>query len=430
MSQKMGLGTKIVIGMVVGLIIGLILDFSAASHKETVTSITAVFQVAGDLFMRLLRMGVIPLIFFNVVYGVIQMDDAANFGRVGSKLLFYYITTMMTATAFGILAGFLLNPGLGVAIPTAAAAAKPVTPPTIASAILDFVPVNSLEAMSTGKLLQVIVFAIFLGIGILQLPAEEKKRVSGWFGTLAKMMLRLIMLIMNLAPYGVAALTTVSVAKFGTAVFGALAKFTIGAYLAMAMQFIFIYLTLMYIFSKIRPGEFVKRTMPIWMTSATTCSSQATLPVEIEVCQNRLGLPPKIVSFAQPLGATMNMDGNAMWMGLLAVFAAQVYGIPLGFMELVKIVLLGTILVMGSPGIPGGIFIASTIFLTAMGFPLEIIAVLMGIVRLIDHGLTTMNIMGDVVGTFIVSSIEKLFDRKTSPYWDGAPVEGSEQKNG
>jgi Na+/H+-dicarboxylate symporter len=418
-TKEMGLGTKILIGMIVGLILGLLLNAYMESNKEFAAGILAVFQTAGDLFMRMLRMGVVPLIFFNIVYGITQMDDAASFGKVGVKLLTYYVVTMLIGTAFGILAGFIVNPGVGVTIPVGAAPPKPVTPPTVASAILDFLPVNGLEAMSTGKLLQVVMFAIFLGLAILKLPQEEKTRVTSWFGTLAKMMIRLIMLVMNFAPYGIAALTLVSVAKFGTSVFAALAKFAMGAYLAFGQQILFVYFVLLYVFSRIRPVEFIRRAMPIWMTSATTCSSQATLPVEMEVSQNQLGLPPKVVGFAQPLGATMNMDGNAIWMGLLAVFTAQVYGLPLDFMELAKVVFLGTILVMGSPGIPGGIFIASTIFLTALGFPLEVIALLMGIVRIVDHGLTTLNIVGDVVGTFIVSSSEKMFDRRTSPYWDG-----------
>jgi Na+/H+-dicarboxylate symporter len=426
----MSLGTKILIGMVIGLIIGLVLDASMAGNKEVATKITVVFQTVGDLFMRMLRMGVVPLIFFNIVYGIAQMDDAAGFGKVGVKLLIYYIATMLTATIFGLLAGFIVDPGLSVTVPAGATAPKPAVPPTVASAVLDFLPTNGLEAMATTKLLQVVMFAIFLGLAILQLPQEEKKRVCGWFSTLAKMMISLIMLVMNFAPYGIAALTAVSVAKFGSSVFGAMARFTVGAYLAMALQMALVYFTLLFVFAKIRPFEFLKRTMPIWMTSIATCSSQATLAVEMEVCQNKLGLPPKIVGFAQPLGATMNMDGNAMWMGILAVFTVQVYGLPLDFMELLKIVFLGTIMVMGSPGIPGGIFIASTIFLTAMGYPLEGIALLMGIFRIIDYGQTTMNILGDVVGTFIVSSMEKSFDRKTSPFWDGADCDPAPDTQG
>lgn len=430
MRKKMGLGTKIIIGMVIGLVIGLVLDYYMASHKEMVTNMVAVCQAVGDLFMKLLRMGVVPLIFVNIVAGITQMDDAASFGKIGSKVLVFYIVTMLTATIWGLLSGFIMNPGLGISADTLATA----TPPAAAQSsgflktMLDFVPVNGIEAMATGKLVHVIVFAIMLGVAILHLPAKEKARVSGWFAVLAMMMIRLIMLVMNFAPYGIAALTAVSVAKFGSSVFGAMAKFSVAIYLALLFQYLFVHTPALYIFARIKPQEFLKKSMPIWITSMTTCSSQATLPVEMEISMHKLGLPPRIVSFAQPLGATMNMDGNAIWMGVLAVFTAQIYGLPMDFMELVKIVLLGTVLVMGSPGIPGGIFVASTIFLTAMGYPLEVVAMLMGIFRIMDIGITTMNSFGDVVATVVVSSSEKLFDRRTSPQWDGAAPEGEEEE--
>lgn len=426
MRKKIGLGTKIIIGMVIGLIIGLILDFLMASHKELVTDIVAACQAVGDLFMKLLRMGVVPLIFVNIVAGVTQMDNASNFGKIGSKVLVFYVTTMLTATIWGLLSGFILNPGMGVTVAAATQAAAPAAtaPSGFLKTILDFVPVNGIEAMATGKLVHVIVFAIMLGIAILQLPANEKARVSGWFAVLAMMMIRLIMLVMHFAPYGIAALTAVSVAKFGTSVFGAMAKFSVAIYLALLFQFVFVHTPLLYLFARIKPQEFLKKSMPIWITSMTTCSSQATLPVEMEISMHKMGLPARIVSFAQPLGATMNMDGNAIWMGVLAVFTSQIYGLPMDFMELVKVVLLGTVLVMGSPGIPGGIFVASTIFLTAMGYPLEVVPMLMGIFRIMDIGITTMNTLGDVVATIVVSASEKLFDRKSSPHWDAAAPDG------
>ncbi len=431
MTKKMGLGTKIVVGMVVGLVVGLILDFMAPDNKETVAGVVGVCQAVGDLFMRLLRMGVVPLIFFNIVSGIAQMKDASSFGKVGGKLLCYYLFTMSVAAVWGILMGFIFEPGVGVTVPADAAAPKAAgASPTFASTLLDFIPVNGLEAMSTGKLVQVIVFAIFLGVAILNLPREEQERVSGWFSTLAKMMLRLIMVVMGFAPYGIAALTIVTVAKFGTSVFGALGKFTLATYVAVILQLCLVYFVALYIAVRVRPGEFLKKTMPIWTTALTTCSSQASLPVEMEVAENKLGLPPKLVGFGLPLGATMNSDGNAIWMGLLAVFTCQIYGLPMDFFELAKVVFLGVILVMGSPGIPGGIFIASTIFLSALGYPLEVIALLMGVFRIMDYGLTTMNVLGDVVGVFVIGGSEKMFDRKTSPYWDAAPVENGEIKAG
>jgi Na+/H+-dicarboxylate symporter len=228
---------------------------------------------------------------------------------------------------------------------------------------------------------------------------------------------------MELSPYGIAALAAVTVGKYGPSIFGPLAKFVGAIYLACTFQVLLVYFVLLYLFVRITPFEFIRRTVPIWVTAATTCSSQASVPVEFETCEKRLGLPERIYNFSIPMGATMNQDGNAIFFGALALFTAQIAGIPVTFGDVVQITFLGVVLCLGSPGIPGGIFIASTIFLTALGYPLEILAMIMGIFRLVDIACTTMNVEGDIVGTMIVSSWEKLFDRKTSPLWDGASSE-------
>jgi Na+/H+-dicarboxylate symporter len=410
MKKKMGLTTKIVIGMIAGVVLGLLFG-----------SYINVFQTVGDIFMRLLRMAVVPLIFINIIAGISQMDDIKGFGRTGIKLFIYYLSTMTVAVLLGVIFGFLIGPGVGVAIDQAA---KPpgAESTSFVKVISDFVPANGIEAMAQGKLVQVILFAIFIGIAILMLPPEEKKRVSGFFALMAKLMIRVIMIVMELSPYGIAALTAVTVAKFGASIFGPLAKFVIAIYLAMIAHVLIVYFPVLFAFVRIRPLEFIRRSTPIWMTAATTCSSQATLPVEMETAQNKLGLPAKIVNFALPLGATMNSDGNAAWFGLIAVFTSQIFGLPMDAGSILQVAFLGVVLCLGSPGLPGGIFVATAIFLTALGYPVEISAMLMGIFRVMDIGLTVLNTTGDVVGVFVVSGIEKEFDRKTSPYWDAAPA--------
>jgi len=410
MKKKMGLSTKIVIGMFAGVVLGLLFG-----------SYINVFQIVGDIFMRLLTMAVVPLIFINIIAGITQMDDIKGFGRTGIKLFIYYLCTMTVAVMLGVIFGFLIEPGVGLVLDQAA---KPPSPEkiTFIKVITDFFPANGIGAMAQGKLVQVILFAIFIGIATLMLPAEEKKRISGFFTLMAKLMIRLIMIIMELSPYGIAALTAVTVAKFGTSIFGPLAKFVIAIYLAMIVQVLIVYFPVLFAFVRIWPLEFIRRSAPIWITAATTCSSQATLPVEMETAQNKMGLPAKIVNFALPLGATMNSDGNAAWFGLIAVFTAQIFGLPMDAGSILQVAFLGVVLCLGSPGLPGGIFVATAIFMTALGYPIEVSAMLMGIFRVMDIGLTIMNTTGDVVGVFVVSGIEKEFDRKTSSYWDAAPT--------
>jgi Na+/H+-dicarboxylate symporter len=408
MKKKMGLSTKIIIGMIAGVVLG----FLFRTHID-------VFQTVGDIFMRLLTMAVVPLIFINIIAGISQMDDIKGFGRTGIKLFIYYLCTMTVAVTLGITFGFLIEPGVGLVLDQAA---KPPSPEktTFIKVIIDFFPPNGIGAMAQGKLVQVILFAIFIGTATLMLPAEEKLRVSGFFALMAKLMIRVIMIVMELSPYGIGALTAVTVAKFGTSIFGPLAKYVIAIYLAVIAQALIVYFPVLFAFVRIRPLEFIRRSAPIWMTAGTTCSSQATLPVAMETAQNKLGLPPRIVNFGLPLGATMNSDGNAIWFGLIAVFTAQIFGFKMDAGSILQVAFLGVVLSLGAPGLPGGIFVATTIFMTALGYPIEVSAMLMGIFRIMDIGLTTMNATGDVIGVFAVSGIEKEFDRKTSPYWDAA----------
>lgn len=408
--KKIGLTTKIIIGMLVGVLLGFMFG-----------NYVTIYQTIGDIFMKLLRMAVVPLIFINIIAGITQMDDVKGFGRTGIKLFIYYVCTMTIAVLLGVMFGFLTHPGAGVVMDQAAkpAAAEGVT---FAKLISDLVPANGIEAMAQAKLIQVILFAIFIGIAALMLPKDEKKAVGDFFSMTAKLMIRVIMLVMELSPYGIAALTAVTVSKFGASVFGPLAKFVMTYYMIIIAQILLVYFPALYLFVRIKPLEFIRKSAPIWTTAATTCSSQATLPVEMETAQNQLGLPAKLVNFALPLGATMNSDGNAAWFGLMAVFTAQIFGLPMNFGVILQVALLGVILCLGTPGLPGGIFVATTIFLTALGFPIEVSAMLMGIFRVIDVGLTVMNTTGDVIGVFVVSGIEKEFDRKTSPKWDAAPA--------
>lgn len=405
----MKLATKIVVGMVFGIILGIIFGPKIQ-----------VVQIVGDLFLKLLTMVVVPLIFVNVVAGISQMDDASKFGRAGLKLVGYYLFTMTVAVLLGVISGFLIQPGAGVTLKAAEKAAQSVEQPTLVKVLSNFVPTNGIQAMAEGKLLQVIVFAIFIGLGILLLNKKEKDQLSDLFRRLSNLMIKVIGLVMELSPYGIAALSAVTVGKYGPSIFGPMIKYVGAIYLAAIAQVVIVYFPLLYLFTRIGPLEFAKRTLPVWVTAATTCSSQASLPVEYKTCEENLGLPTNICNFSLPLGATMNQDGNALWFGVIALFTAQIVGIPVTGAAVLQIAFLGVVLSLGSPGIPGGIFVATTAFLTGMGYPLEIAAMLMGIFRLMDIGLTTLNVTGDVVGATLVSKWEKMFDRKTSPLWDGA----------
>lgn len=404
--KKIGLANKILIGMILGLIIGFI------SPKFGMS-----LQPIGMLFMKLLKMAVVPLVFVNVVFGISQMDDARNFGKAGSKLMVYYMMSTFVAALIGGLIGKLFRPGAGLSLDKGVEASKVQTMSGFWDTLSSFVPDNIFNALTQGSLPQVILFAIFTGIAILLIGGETKTRLNNAFRDISALMLKIIMVVMEMAPYAIAALMAWTAGKFGADIFGPFARFFGSVYTALILQIFCVYLGVIVLYVRLNPLTFLKKIKPIWLTAFTLCSSAATIPVSLRVTQEDLGLPAKITNFSIPLGATMNMDGNAIWFGIMGMFASQIAGLDVTFAMILQFSLMGLILTIGSPGIPGGIFVSTTIFLASFGLPIEAGAMMIGIFRILDMGITSTNIIGDVVGATLVSKSEKLFDAKTSECW-------------
>ncbi|WDP92297.1 MAG: dicarboxylate/amino acid:cation symporter [Desulfobacter sp.] len=405
-KKKIGLANKIFIGMIVGLIIGFSFpEFGVSLHP------------IGMLFMKLLKMSVVPLVFANVVYGIGQMDDARNFGKAGGKLMIYYMLSTFAAALIGASIGLLFSPGTGITLESGAAAAKVQTMSGFWDTMSSFVPGNIFSAMASGSLPQVILFAIFTGIAILLIGGETKTRLTTAFHDLSTLMLKIIMMVMELAPYGIAALMAWTAGKFGADIFGPFARFFGSVYIALFLQVLCVYVGVIFFFVRLNPWSFIKKVKPVWLTAFTLCSSAATIPVSLRVTEEDLGLPAKITNFSIPLGATMNMDGNAIWFGIMGVFASQIMGLDITFSTILQFSFMGLILTLGSPGIPGGIFVSTTIFLSSFGLPIEAGAMMIGLFRILDMGITATNMVGDIAGATLVSKLEKLFDGKTSKCW-------------
>ncbi len=407
LKRKIGLANKIFIGMVVGLTIGFLFPQFGISLRPM-----------GMLFMKLLKMAVVPLIFANVVYGIGQMDDARNFGKAGGKLMIYYMVSTFIAALIGAFIGELFQPGTGITLDSGAAAAVNVQTMTgFWDVLSSFVPGNIFSAMAKGSLPQVILFAIFTGIAILLIGGDTKTRLTAAFHDISTLMLKIIMMVMELAPYGIAALMAWTAGKFGADIFGPFARFFASVYIALILQVVCVYLGVVVFFVKLNPLTFLKKVKPVWLTAFTLCSSAATIPVSLRVTEEDLGLPSKITNFSIPLGATMNMDGNAIWFGIMGVFASQIVGLDITFSTILQFSFMGVILTLGSPGIPGGIFVSTTIFLSSFGLPIEAGAMMIGLFRILDMGITATNMVGDIAGATLISKLERLFDGKTSECW-------------
>ncbi len=390
--KRWGLGTQILIGMMVGSALG-------AVFGESVT----IVQPLGDLFIRLLVLAAVPLIFFNLLAGLTTLSDVRTFGRLATKTMSYFVVTDLVALSLGMGAMLLLKPGVGMQL-TEEVGETVGEVPAIADVLLGMVPTNIFEAFAAGNVVQLVVVSVFLGVAPLMLRGPVKNRLSQGYQDLAALFRRLVDLILLIAPVGIAALMAVTVGRYGTQLIGPMTKFLVGVW---ACQFIVVcgYMILLRVFTDRRPLAFLRDTGLLWATTAATTSSLASLSVGLEMAE-KINLPRQIYSFTLPLGAQLNKDGTAVMLGAVLIFTAQAAGVSFSPAAFVTILLVGLLLSEGSGGIPGGGFVIALIFVQAFNLPIEIAAIVGGIYRLVDMGNTTVNIMGDMVGTSLVAQSE------------------------
>ena len=392
--RGLSLGMKILIYMTVGIIAGIIFGER-----------TVVVKPFGDLFIRLLLMAVIPLVFFNLLAGLTSLSDLSSLGRLSTRIITYYFTTTILALTLGLTIMNVLKPGEGMTLKESVPDNIGVVP-SATNIILDLVPKNVFEAFSLGNVAQIVVFAVFLGVSTLLLSQEHRQPLQRAFNNLAELMRKLVGLILYAAPIGIGALAADKVGEYGTKIFGPIALFIGGVWTAQLIMVVF-YLTLLYTLTRQSPIEFLKKSAPLYATTVATCSSLASLVVSMDIAEKRMKIPKSIYTFTLPLGAQINKDGTSIMLAGVLLFTAQASGVEFGLYEQIYIILIGLILSEGSGGIPGGGFIISLIFVKAFNLPLEIAAMVGGIYRLIDMGGTTINCMGDMVGTVIVAHYEK-----------------------
>ncbi|RKL62168.1 dicarboxylate/amino acid:cation symporter [Thermoanaerobacteraceae bacterium SP2] len=395
--MKLNVTTKIFIGLVLGVIVGL---FFTSAPDAAITYI----KPFGDLFLNLIKMIIVPLVLSSLVVGAASTGDVKKLGRIGVKTLTYYLLTTAFAVTLGLILGNILNPGLGMNLP---AGAKPDVSkvPSIIETLLNIVPSNPIKAMVDVNMLQIIVFALFLGIAIT-LIGDKGKPVLNFFESLAEVSYKIVALIMSYAPIGVFGLIVPVVAANGPAVLLPLLKVIITVYIGVALHAVLVYSSLVYIFAKMNPLKFFKGASPAMVVAFTTSSSSGTLPVTMESVEKNLGVPKTISSFVLPLGATINMDGTALYQGVCALFIAQVFGIHLTLAQQMVIILTATLASIGTAGVPGAGLIMLTMVLQSVGLPLEGIALIAGIDRVLDMARTCINVTGDMAGAVVVAASE------------------------
>lgn len=391
--RRLSLGVKILIFMGIGIISGLIFGERAA-----------VVEPLGDLFIRLLLMAAIPLVFFNLVAAISGLSDVGLLGRLGLKIFTYYLLTTAVALTLGLALTSWIQPGRGVSLTEEAPEAFGEIPGVV-DVLLDLVPTNIVKAFADGNVAQIVVFAVLCGIASLLLSPEKREPVKQFFDAMAELLRKLVGLVLHFGPIGIGALAATTVGRYGPSLFGPLALFIGSVWAAQALM-VLLYMLLLYFIGRMSPIEFLKKTGPLYATTAATCSSLASLTVSLDLAEKKLKLPSAIYSFTLPLGAQLNKDGTSVMLSAILLFTAQAAGVEFSIASAISILLIGLILSEGSSGIPGGGLVAALIFVQAFQLPLEVAAIVGGIYRFIDMGSTTINCMGDMVGTVIVARSE------------------------
>ncbi len=396
--KKISLTTKIFLGLFLGIIVGLLLT----SNKDIATTYIKPF---GTLFLNLIKMIIVPLVFSSLVVGTASVGDIKSLGRIGGKTMAYYLITTAFAVILGLILGTVLVPGQGLSIPVNVETTAQEAP-SIIDTLLNVIPSNPLKGLVEGNMLQIIVFAIFLGIGATAVTEELGKPFINFFNSLAEIMYKITELVMKFAPIGVFGLITPVVAENGPSVLLPLIKVIAAVYLGCVLHAALVYSSLLKALAKFSPIKFFKGIAGPAITAYSTSSSSGTLPVTMKAAKENLGVSDKIASFVLPLGATVNMDGTALYQGVCALFIAQVYGLNLTIGQMITIVLTATLASIGTAGVPGAGMIMLTIVLESVGLPLEGIALIAGIDRVLDMARTCINVVGDLSAAVVVAKSE------------------------
>lgn len=410
-AKKLGLTSKILIGMGGGILFGLLLRNLFPESTFIDEYITQGFlNVIGTVFVSGLKMLVVPLVFISLVCGTCSLSDPSKLGRLGGKTIAFYLFTTAIALSMAILIAIMVHPGnASMVIEGLTFNAKEA--PSLAEVIINIVPTNPMQAMSEGNMLQIILFAVIFGFAISHI-GERGKRVAALFNDLNEVIMRVVTLIMQLAPYGVFALMAKLALTLGLETFGSVVKYFFVVLGVLLLHGFVVYPILLKLFSGLNPITFIRKMRDVQLFAFSTASSNATLPVTIETAEHRLGVDNKVASFTLPLGATINMDGTAIMQGVATVFIAQVYGVDLTITDYAMVVVTATLASIGTAGVPGVGLIMLAMVLNQVGLPVEGIALIIGVDRLLDMVRTAVNVTGDTVATVVIAKSEGEFNEE------------------
>jgi len=417
--MKVKLHTKIFLGLVFGIVAGIV-------FREKVL----VIEPVGTVFLRLITMIVVPMVFVSLMLGTASLGDVKKLGRIGAKTALYFAATTIIAICVGLLLANTVNPGKGLPETVKAQLLKDYEAkaqdgirgleksPSVLEVLIDIVPSNPVAAFVEGNMLQIIFMALFFGIVLTMIPADKSALLIKILDGLNDILIQVVHVVMKAAPYGVLSLSAVVVGRFGTGILLTLLKYclvVIGGLVLYGVTFNSLFVRLL---GRMNPWRFFQGAKEAILIAFSTSSSMATLPVAMESVEH-MGVSREYASFVIPLGSTINMDGTALYQGVSAVFIAQIYGIELGLSGQVIIVLMALLSSIGAAGVPMAGIITLAIVLKQLGIPLEGIALIFGVERLLDMTRTSVNVIGNMVSSVVVQELEEKTKRR-GPAGEGA----------
>lgn len=421
--HKLSLTARIFIGMLAGILIGTLLkalfddsgDFSISVFGLSLSTysflVDGIFHIIGKIFIASLQMLVVPLVFVSLVCGTCSLSEPSTLGRLGGKSLLLYLFTTALAITLAVTFALMVNPGEGIQLNTQATFSASQAP-TFSDVIVNMFPTNPINAMAQGNMLQIIVFALLFGIA-MAMSGEPGKRLGNLFEDFNKVIMRLVTILMNLAPWGVFALMAKLFATMGFDTITSLLKYFVLVLVVLAVHAFISYPLLLKLLTGLNPLILLRKMRDTALFAFSTSSSSATMPVTLETAQNKLGIKNSVSSFVIPLGATINMDGTAIMQGVATVFIAQVFGVDLTLSDYLMVIVTATLASIGTAGVPGVGLIMLAMVLQQVNLPVEGIALIIGVDRLLDMTRTAVNVTGDCTVACIVAKSEGQLDLAT-----------------
>ena len=395
-KKKLSLATKTFIGFGLGIVIGLVFGEKATIVKPL-----------GTIFLNMIKMIVVPMVFFSITAGVASLGDLKKLRNIGVKVVGLYALTSALCVGLGLIMENIINPGKGFDLTALSQSTdyEAQAMPSIIDTLIDMFPSNIFTSFTNTNMLQIIVFSVFLGVALIMMGKEGERLLAG-VQSCANAMYKITAIVMEFSPIGVCALLADSVGAYGLKIFGPLGKLILTVHASDVILVLLMYIPMVALLAKFPVKKWLQGIWKVWVVTASTTSSSGSLPITTSVTNDEFGVSSELSSFSLPLGATINMNGGCIYYAAAIVMTAQIYGMNLTPSALVNIIISTVLVAMGCPGVPGGAIIMTTILLTNMGLPLEIVGLIAGIFRLIDMANTTFNVTGDVVTTMVVARSE------------------------